>query len=296
MKNRTKNILLISGTFFLINCVPQQINNQNGTKVVNVGKTIEPVNQNSPESVIPATLQPETINPTSIPSTSAPDNVVMTNSPDIKNTPSPAAPINIKNEMILVTGIRPIESFYIAKYETSQKEYQELMGNNPSIFKGENLPVENVSFFEAIKFCNAKNTKEGFPIAYDETTGKVINLKSYRLPTGEEWEYAANGGIKSEGLGFSGSSKLDEVAWYSDNSSNTTHITGSKKPNALGIYDMSGNVFEWCQNQLSTGSPLRMIRGGGWASKDEYNNIAKVNSELSNSKYNYIGFRIIKSF
>lgn len=129
-----------------------------------------------------------------------------------------------------------IKDFYIGKYEVTQKEWQEIMGYNPSQFKGDNLPVENVNWYECIEFCNKKSIKEGlnpFYIIdkinkdtsiknpYDTLKWKITinpNANGYRLPTVEEWEYAASGGRKSKGFIFSGSNNIDQVAWYWRNS------------------------------------------------------------------------------
>ena len=153
--------------------------------------------------------------------------------------------------------------YYIGKYEVTQALWQAVMGNNPSNFKGDNLPVENVSWKDCQKFLSKLNN----------TTGK-----SFRLPTEAEWEYAARGGKKSRGYQYNGSNNLSDVAWYDDNSGKKTHAVGTKQPNELGIYDMSGNVWEWCQDRYGkyssssqvnpTGAnsgSIRVIRGGGWS-------------------------------
>ena len=152
--------------------------------------------------------------------------------------------------------------YYIGKYEVTQALWQAVMGNNPSYFKGDNLPVEKVSWNDCQEFISKLNTITG---------------KTFRLPTEAEWEYAARGGKKSRGYQYSGSSNLSDVAWYKDNSGNKTHAVGSKQANELGIYDMSGNVWEWCQDwygKYSSSSQTnptgansgsnRVRRGGGW--------------------------------
>jgi len=157
-----------------------------------------------------------------------------------------------------------VSDFYIGKYEVTQKQWRAIMGNNPSYFKGDNLPVENVSWDDVQEFLKKLNTKTG---------------KHYRLPTEAEWEYAARGGVKSRGYEYAGSNNIDEVAWYDGNSGNKTHPVGTKKPNELSIYDMSGNVWEWCHDWYATNyyrnSPhynpqgpsngdSRVLRGGSW--------------------------------
>ena len=125
--------------------------------------------------------------------------------------------------------------YYIGKYEVTQALWKAVMGNNPSEYKGDNLPVEKVSWNDCQEFLSKLNRITG---------------KTFRLPTEAEWEYAARGGNKSRGYQFSGSSNLSDVAWYDDNSGYVTHAVGSKQSNELGIYDMTGNVWEWCHNTL----------------------------------------------
>ena len=123
--------------------------------------------------------------------------------------------------------------YYIGKYEVTQALWQAVMGYNPSNFKGVNLPVEQVSWDDCQEFISKLNRITG---------------KKFRLPTEAEWEYAARGGKKSRGYQYSGSNNLADVAWNDGNSGNMTHVVGSKQVNELGIYDMTGNVWEWCQD------------------------------------------------
>ena len=154
-----------------------------------------------------------------------------------------------------------LSSFYIGKYEVTQKEWFAAMGKNSSHYKGDNLPVETVSWHDIQLFIQRLNTATG---------------KKYRLPTEAEWEYAARGGKLSEGYKYSGGDNLNDVAWHYGNCSSTTHLVGTKKPNELGICDMSGNVFEFCSDWYGayTATPLtnptgpesgngRIVRGGG---------------------------------
>lgn len=155
-----------------------------------------------------------------------------------------------------------VSSFYISKYVVTQKQWKCFMGNESlGSKKGDNLPVENVSWDDAQKFIRLLN----------EATGK-----SYRLPTEAEWEYAARGGAKSKGYKYSGSDNLVDVAWY-DEGGYSLNPVGTKQPNELGIYDMSGNVWEWCSDwadvypdspqenpQGALTGTWRVQRGGGW--------------------------------
>ena len=152
--------------------------------------------------------------------------------------------------------------YYMGKYEVTQALWQAVMNSNPSYFKGDNLPVEQVSWDDCQEFLSKLNSITG---------------KTFRLPTEAEWEYAARGGNKSRGYQYSGSNNISDVAWYKDNSDNKTHAVGSKQANELGIYDMSCNVREWCQDWYGSYSsssqvnPIgansgyhRVCRGGGW--------------------------------
>lgn len=128
-----------------------------------------------------------------------------------------------------------LSSFSIGKYEVTQEEWKAVMDNNPSYnkYNGAKRPVENVSWNDCQKFIRKLNAMTG---------------KRFRLPTEAEWEYAARGGNNSRGYKFAGSDNLDRVAWYESNSNDATHDVGQKSPNELGLYDMNGNVEEWCQD------------------------------------------------
>ena len=130
-----------------------------------------------------------------------------------------------------------LSSFYLCKYEVTQALWQAVMGNNPSRFKGNNLPVELVSWDDCQTFISRLNNLTG---------------RKFRLPTEAEWEYAARGGNRSRGYKYSGSKNLSDVAWYSGNSGGRTHPVGTKSPNELGLYDMLGNVSEWCPDWKGT--------------------------------------------
>lgn len=167
-----------------------------------------------------------------------------------------------------------IKSFYIGKYEVTQKEWKAIMGDNPSNFKGDDLPVDNVSWEECNEFIRKLNQKTG---------------KKFRLPSESEWEYAARGGKMSKGYKYSGSDEIGKVAWYNGNSGNKTHRVGIKLPNELGLYDMSGNVWEhtsdsWNDNYDSPrDSSNKVRRGGSW---DYVANGCRVSYRVNQGKYN----------
>lgn len=218
-------------------------------------------------------------------------------------------------EMVLVRGgtfqmgsndydrEKPIHSvtlpdFEIGKYPVTQKFWQEIMGNNPSLFQGcDDCPVEQTFWDDVQEFLKKLNQK--YP------------GKNYRLPSEAEWEYAACGGSRNKGFTYAGSNDIDEVAWYDKNSSGKTHPVGSKKANELGIYDMSGNVLEWCQDVWHgnyQGAPgdgsawdggskgdLRVLRGGSWLSDPDFCRAAARYWNSPTLRYNTIfGFRLAR--
>jgi formylglycine-generating enzyme required for sulfatase activity len=172
-----------------------------------------------------------------------------------------------------------LDGFYIGKYEVTQAEWKEIMGTSISQQRdkagasslygtGDNYPMYYVSWDEVQEFIRKLNAQTG---------------GNYRLPTEAEWEYAAKGGNQSQGYKYSGSNNASEVAWYDNNSSSSTHPVGQKKANELGIYDMSGNVWEWCSDwygsyssnsQVNPKSPssgsCRVVRGGSWGINGRY--------------------------
>ena len=177
-----------------------------------------------------------------------------------------------------------VATFQIGKTEVTQELWEAVMGSNPSNFKGEaNLPVEKVSWTD----CNTFITKLNAAIG-----------KNFRLPTEAEWEYAASGGNKSQGYTYSGSNTIEDVAWYKDNASSKTHPVAQKQPNELGIYDMSGNVWEWTSDKYSTDynsdrtSSNRVLRGGGWYYVATHSRFASRNSNSESSANDGLGLRL----
>lgn len=215
-----------------------------------------------------------------------------------------------------------VDSFLIAEFPVTQRLYQEIRGTNPSHFRGEKRPVENITWYEAVYFCNMLNTKceideynkdRNSLSPNGEITGSFSDFMGFRLPTEAEWAYAAKGGsLQKEGeyFQFAGSNNANHVAWYEGNSSYVTKPVGLKFPNQMGIYDMSGNVFEWCWdwykadffNKQDMKNPVnnekstsRVLRGGSAVGGKETCLLIKRNSDAPNGKWTNGGFRLLFS-
>ncbi len=253
---------------------------------------------------------------------------------------------NVASDMVLVAGgtftmgdsssvpfVLPrhsvtLDSFYIGKTEVTQGEWKSVMSTNPIYFRsvGEDAPVENVTWYDCISFCNKLSIREGKtpcysvsgktdPAAWPKDTATLNSVvcnftaKGYRLPTEAEWEFAAKGGTLSKGFKFSGDSLVANSAWYFSNSGAKTHAAGTKTANELGLNDMSGNVWEWCWDwygayssaaQSNPRGPAvaskRILRGGSWDS-DENNCRAyhRANNYTPDYRYYDNGFRVVCS-
>ena len=187
-----------------------------------------------------------------------------------------------------------LSDYYIGKYEVTYAQWQKVMGNNTSTDKGDNLPVENVSWNDIQEFIKKLN---------EMTSG------GYRLPTEAEWEYAARGGIQSQGYKHSGSNNIRDVGWYILNSLNgAIRQVGTKKANELGIHDMSGNVSEWVHDWLGdygsnpqtnpqgpSSGKFRAFRGGNYYYAASEARVSNRNGGDPSTRYNFLGFRLARS-
>jgi formylglycine-generating enzyme required for sulfatase activity len=219
--------------------------------------------------------------------------------------------IEIALDMVLIKGgtfqmgsndEKPIHSvtlndFYICKYEVTQQQWRTIMGSNPPKLANEgcnNCPVEQVSWEDVQEYIKKLNQRTG---------------SNYRLPTEAEWEYAARGGTKSKNYAYSGTNSVEDVGWFQKNSDRKTHPVGKKKSNELGLYDMTGNVWEWCQDWFSksyysespasnpvnlTEGEYRVIRGGAADTKSDAARVTDRDAYKPSNKGDFVGFRIVQ--
>lgn len=190
-----------------------------------------------------------------------------------------------------------LDGYYIGETAVTQALWKAVMKGNPSRFKGDDLPVEKVAWQHAdTQFCI-----QTFLIKLNEQLKEQLHGKKFTLPTEEQWEFAARGGTKSKGYKYSGSNNIGEVSWYNNNSGNRTHPVKEvgKKPNELGIYGMSGNVWEWCHSYWRSNynsaldKSCRVCRGGSWNIGAQYCRVAYRSGYAPNGRSYDLGFRLI---
>ncbi len=192
-----------------------------------------------------------------------------------------------------------LDGFYMAQFEVTQGQWEQVMGTTMKehyltytyVGLSPDYPMYYVSWEDAMEFCKRLS----------EQTGRY-----FTLPTEAQWEYAARGGNKQENTTYAGSNNVSEVAWYGVNSNNSTHLCGMKKPNALGIYDMSGSVWEWCKDYygkydvndtVNPQGPISgtngVFRGGSWSSSENYCRVSFRSYDLLTMQYDNLGFRVV---
>lgn len=273
----------ITVTVTFLGCVPKQVKLTEGTKeeITLIEETYKKQPSSSASSITIPVKDGISIEMVKVEG----GTFMMGATPEMKNSWTEERPIH----QVTLTN-----DYYIGKYEVTQSLWCALMDNNPSYFKGDNLPVEQVSWDDCQKFINKLN----------DITGR-----KFRLPTEAEWEYAARGGKKSRGYQYSGGNKISDVAWYSSNSEHKTQPVGLKLANELGLYDMSGNVDEWCFDRfgfysaLSQTNPLgaddgicRVYRGGSWEQTAGFcRSSDRSNYGTSKNRIYNLGFRLALS-
>ena len=276
------------------------------------------------------------------------EKIVQSLKDDIKKITVGEKPAELKptfEDMIFVKGgkyqpsftdeEKEVSNLEVSKYLITQKLWQELIRNNPANFKGdENRPIEYISWWHALEFCNRLSEKYGLRPVYNlgksdqgllminQLDGTVVSpdvadfnkTEGFRLPTEVEWEWFARGGQVALDNGtfdytYSGSNNIDDVAWYTGNSKDTTQSVGLKMPNVLGLYDCNGNVWEWCYDTTESiesgksyvykaydhSNVYRRLKGGSWCNNTEVCAVAVRGNSQATYAYSNAGFRIVRT-
>lgn len=221
----------------------------------------------------------------------------MDSSAHIEMVAIPAGRVRLSDRRTQRSWSVEVPPYEMAAFPITQPQYAQVTGQRPSTAQGDRLPVESVSWWDAIRFCNALSHHEGLTPAYRlrakvEVVEWDASVDGYRLPTEAEWEHACRAGTTGPRYG-----QLDEIAWYRGNSNGRIHDVGGKQPNAWGLYDMLGNVWEWCWDvyDAEVYGTYRVLRGGGWA--DEHWSCRASVRRRSHPTFQIddLGFRIARS-
>ena len=213
-----------------------------------------------------------------------------------------------------------VKDFELCKFEVTVWQWKQYVKANklkmpekPTWGFQDNYPINNITWEEAVSYCNWLSKKEKLTPVYTQQGPNIFcnfNANGYRLPTEAEWEYAAKGGNKAKDTKFSGSTSVNDIAWHKANSKGTPHTVGTKLPNEIGIYDMSGNVWEWCWDWYNkdyykiedgnnpkgpTMGERKSVRGGSWDSKINYLRPANRISTIPSKTHEFYGFRVARS-
>jgi formylglycine-generating enzyme required for sulfatase activity len=205
--------------------------------------------------------------------------------------------VSSRRQQIAIT-----RGFWIGVYEVTQQEYESVMGRNPSFFKGANLPVEKVSYLQALNYCRAITTD-------DRKAGRIPGDMAYRLPTEAEWEYACLAGVDTAFSFGDSPEAAEDHAWTTETAEDRTQPVGQKKPNLWGLYDMHGNVWEWCTDWFAThpvagqlvdpvGPPngeQKVFKGGSWYQETKFSRYTSRFVMKPDMSINYVGFRVVLS-
>jgi formylglycine-generating enzyme required for sulfatase activity len=211
--------------------------------------------------------------------------------------PVPPGTIALRDDRVNRRWSVELQGFEIGRYPVTHAQYAEVLERTGLADESLQSPIVNVSWLDAVQFCNALSTVSGFQARYQIdaagcTAAFIEGSDGYRLPTEAEWEYACRAGTNTSRYGA-----LDDIAWYRGNSSGSTHPVGLKEPNAWGIHDMLGNVWEWCQDQYDPEvyGLYRVFRGGGWS--DEERSCMAMNRRRSHPTFaiDDLGFRVVRS-
>lgn len=213
---------------------------------------------------------------------------------DISLVSIPAGTITLRDDRKKQQSTHMVEAFLLSKTPITQACYQAVMGGNPSLNQGEQKPVDSVSWLDAVAFCNALSEQSGLQVAY-QVAGDDVTLieqaNGFRLPTDAQWEYACRAGSNAPRYG-----ELEDIAWYDGNTGEGSQPVAQKQPNAFGVYDMLGNVWEWCWDiyDAEVYKSYRVFRGGGWA--DGERGVLAGNRRRSHPTYaiDDLGFRVAR--